>query len=168
MTLVQGIPKGAKMDVVIRMGTELGVVQFVPVHARRSIATGARTARWRRIAVEAAKQCRRSDVPAVSDPVSLSEALKQVAEYDLILVLWEGEQHRTIAEELRSSAPSSRVAVVVGPEGGLEAAEVAQAVDAGAVPVSLGPLILRTETAAIVAVAMVLYELAIRRKAPEA
>ena len=163
VTVLQGVPKGVKMDTIIRMGTELGVAQFVPVHFHRSIATGGqRTERWRRIALEAAKQSRRSDVPIVYDPLPLPEALQLVAGYDRILIFWEGELTRTIAEGLASAPTVGRVAVIVGPEGGLEAAEVAAAARAGAVPVSLGPLILRTETAAVVAVAMVLYELTIR------
>ncbi len=163
VTVLQGVPKGTKMDTIIRMGTELGVAQFVPVHFHRSIATGGqRTGRWRRIALEAAKQSRRSIVPIVYDPLPLPEALRLVAGYDRILILWEGERTRTIAEGLASAPMPGRVAVIVGPEGGLEAAEVADAARAGAVPVSVGPLVLRTETAAVVAVAMVLYELTIR------
>lgn len=162
LALLQGVPKGAKMDVIVRMGTEVGVTEFVPFTSARTVAGGAgRVARWHRIAVEAAKQSRRSDVPVVHAPVPLAEALDQVAGYDLVLLLWEGEQSRTIAQALATAA-ARRVAVVVGPEGGFATDEVAQAIARGAVPVTVGPLILRTETGGIVALAMVLYELVLR------
>ena len=162
--LVQGVPKGAKMDDVIRMGTELGVREFIPVLTKRAVAESrGRADRWRRIAVEAAKQSRRADVPAVLDPVAFPAALGRLADADLVLLLWEGERSRTLAEALREARAPRRVALLVGPEGGFDDSEVAEAVGRGAVPVSLGPLILRTETAGMAAVAMVLYELTLRR-----
>lgn len=162
--LVQGVPKGAKMDDVIRMGTELGVREFIPVLTKRAVAEGrGRTDRWRRIAVEAAKQSRRANVPDIEDPVPFATALERLSDADLVLLLWEGERTRTLAQALREGAAPRRVALLVGPEGGFDEVEVAQAVGRGAVPVSLGPLILRTETAGMAAVAMVLYELTLRR-----
>lgn len=163
LTLVQGVPKGAKMDAIIRMGTELGVTEFVPVHSRRTVAEAKhRAARWRRIAVEASKQSRRADVPEVYDPVPFDLALGHLAGHDLILLLWEGERMRSLADALTDARSPQRVAVVIGPEGGLDHAEVEAATRRGAIPVSLGPLILRTETAGLVAVSMVLYEIVLR------
>ncbi|MDQ7843761.1 MAG: RsmE family RNA methyltransferase [Armatimonadota bacterium] len=163
LVLVQGVPKGRKMDDIVRMGTELGVSAFIPALTLRSVAQGRdRAARWRRIAAEATKQCRRADLPEVADPVPLATALERVAGADLLLLLWEGESMRTLADVLRDAAPR-RVALLVGPEGGFDQAEVRQAVRCGAVPVTLGPLTLRTETAGMVAAAMVLYELTLRR-----
>jgi 16S rRNA (uracil1498-N3)-methyltransferase len=164
VVLVQGVPTGAKMDAVVRAGTELGVAEFVPVVAARATARGeGRVERWRRIAREAAQQCRRSDVPVVHAPVPFAAALAHIASCDLRLVLWERETHRTLAAALQDAVAPRRVAVVVGPEGGLDPAEVQEAVAAGALTVTLGPLILRTETAGLAAVAMVLYELVLRR-----
>lgn len=166
LTLLQGVPKGSKMDDVIRMGTELGVAEFIPILTQRTVAEGRqRTGRWRKIAVEAAKQARRSDIPAVHGPLPLSTALGLIAGYDLSLLLWEGERERTVAKALIRTEAASRVAVIIGPEGGLEKSEVDEAVQHGAVPVSLGPLVLRTETAGVVALSIVLYELALRRRA---
>lgn len=168
LTLVQGIPKGVKMDDVVRMGTELGVAEFIPVRTRRTVAEARQRApRWRRIAVEAAKQSRRGDVPHVHEAVPFSAALDAVQGYDLILVLWEGEQQHTIARALAAAGTPGRVAVIVGPEGGLDIAEVEEATRRGAKPVSLGPLILRTETAGVVAMSMILYELLLRRSRGE-
>lgn len=165
LALLQGVPKGTKMDEVVRMGTELGVAEFIPFLSARTVAEGrGRTSRWRRIAAESAAQCRRSDVPAVHAPVPLDQALERVAGYDLVLLLWEGEQTRSMAHILAAAANPRRVAVVIGPEGGLADVEVERAVTRGAVPVTVGPLILRTETAGVAALAMVVYELALRRQ----
>ncbi len=163
LLLVQGVPKGAKMDDVIRMGTELGVREFLPVHSSRAIAKGGgRVARWRRIAVAAAKQSGRGDVPLIETPRPLPDALQRLGQVDLILLLWERERATTIGQALRRARGPRQVAVVVGPEGGFEAGEVSRMIDRGAVPITLGPLVLRTETAGVVALAMVLYELILR------
>lgn len=164
LALLQGVPKGAKMDAVVRMGTELGVAEFVPFLSTRTVAVGrGRTDRWRRIAVEAAKQCRRSDVPVIHEPMPLATALDCVTGFDLLLVFWEDERQHSLADALRSAGPVGRAALIVGPEGGLGSKDVQVAVQRGAVPVTLGPLVLRTETAGIVAVSMMLYELVLRR-----
>ncbi len=163
LALLQGVPKGAKMDDVVRMGTELGVSEFFPFLSARTVAQGrGRTQRWQRIAVESAKQARRGDVPVVHEPVPLSDALVHIAGYNRIVILWEEAHSGTIAQVLASAAMPASVAVIVGPEGGLSANEVDAAVARGAVPVTLGPLILRTETAGVVALAMVRYELTLR------
>jgi 16S rRNA (uracil1498-N3)-methyltransferase len=163
LALLQGVPKGAKMDDVVRMGTELGVSEFFPFLSARTVAQGrGRTERWQRIAVESAKQSRRRDVPVVHEPALLSDALAHIAGYHRIIILWEEAQERTLAAVLASAAIPSSVAIIVGPEGGLSAHEVDAAVARGAVPVTLGPLILRTETAGVVALAMVRYELTLR------
>lgn len=163
ITLVQGVPKGAKMDDIIRVGTELGVRRFIPTLTKRTVGEGrGRVERWRRIAVEAAKQSRRSSIPEVLAPLPFDQALDRVADADLILLLWEGEGTRLVGDVLSSAAPR-RVALLVGPEGGFEKAEVEEAGRRGATSVGLGPLILRTESAGMAAVAMVLYELTLRR-----
>ena len=163
ITLLQGVPKGAKMDDVIRMGTEIGVVEFVPFLSERTVAEARQRAeRWRRVATEAAKQSGRSDVPVVYDPSPLTQALEKLAGYDLVLVPWEAERNRSIRDVLEHTGRASKIAIVIGPEGGLEAREVEEAAGVGGVPVTLGPLILRTETAGIVAVSMVLYGLVMR------
>jgi 16S rRNA (uracil1498-N3)-methyltransferase len=160
LALVQGVPKGAKMDDIVRMGTELGVSEFFPFLSKRTVAEGrGRTGRWQRIAVESAKQSRRSDVPSVHAPAPLQDVLVRIAGYNLIVMLWEGEQTRTMAQALARLANPASIAIIVGPEGGLAETEVDAAVARGAVPVTLGPLILRTETAGVVALAIIRYEL---------
>ncbi|HET6780820.1 MAG TPA: RsmE family RNA methyltransferase [bacterium] len=163
ITLLQGVPKGAKMDDVIRMGTEIGVAEFVPFLSERTVAEGRQRAdRWRRVATEAAKQSGRSDVPVVHDPSPLTQALEGLAGHDLLLVPWEAERHRSIRDVLEQSDRVSRIAIAIGPEGGLEAREIEEAARFGGVAVTLGPSVLRTETAGIVAVSMVLYGLVMR------
>lgn len=160
LTLVQGVPKGAKMDAIVRMGTELGIARFVPVLTQRAVArpAPARGARWRRIAAAAATQSGRSTVPVVDDPCSFSEVWPLLGDA-LVLIPWEGEKSRPIGAILAQDRGARAVAVCIGPEGGWTPEEVQQAVAHGAHPVTLGELILRTETAGLVAAAMVLYEL---------
>lgn len=163
VTLVQGLVKGEKMDQIVRQATELGVSRIVPLDAERSVVrlegakASARTERWRRIATEAAKQSQRADVPLVAE-VAAVQSLEALLGEARVLVCWEDSSSAPgIGEALRGV--EGEVAVVVGPEGGLTAHEVASLQAAGAVVVSLGETILRTETAGVVACALVLYEL---------
>src|SRR5256712_7664356 len=163
LALLQGVPKGTKMDVIVRMGTELGVTEFIPFISARTVAIGrGRVGRWLRIAMQAAQQCRRSDVPPAHTAAPLPAALDRVAGYDLVLLLWEGEESRTIAQALAANGRAKRVAIVIGPEGGFAPEEVAQATARGAVPVTMGPLILRTETGGVAALADGAYEVILR------
>lgn len=165
LTLLQSVPRGAKMDAIIRMGTELGIAEFVPVLAARSVPTaGGRAERWRRIALEAAKQSRRPDVPLVRDPIPFADGVRIASAAQITIVLWEGEQRQSLADVLKGRPTPETAALIVGPEGGFEPAEVEAAVAAGAIPASLGPLILRTETAGIAAAAMLFYEFGLRRR----
>lgn len=160
ISVVQGLPKAEKLELVIQKGTELGAAAFAPAFAARSVvkldASRAqdRTRRWQAIAEEAARQCGRADVPAVHPPRPLVEAVKALGAAR-VLVLDEEERASLLREAYAMAAPSEALALVVGPEGGLTREEVAALVaEAGAVPVSLGPLVLRTETAALAALAV--------------
>ncbi len=163
LTLVQGVPKGTKMDAIVRMGTELGIEHFLPVLTRRTMTRppAARVERWRRIALAAAKQSGRSAVPRVDLPRLPAEIWPELRGF-LVLLPWEGETSRSIGAALQAHPGASAVAICIGPEGGWTPEEVQQAVAYGAHPVTLGELILRTETAGLVAAAMVLYELTLR------
>ncbi|HEV8340073.1 MAG TPA: RsmE family RNA methyltransferase [bacterium] len=163
LMLVQAVPKGAKMDLIVRMGTEVGVDAFVPVLTRRAIAAPApaRLQRWRRLAAAAAAQSGRSAVPGVETPRPFAEVWPLLTG-SLILMPWEGEHTHSIAAALAAAPSGSSVALLIGPEGGWDPDEVEAARTHGAQVVSLGPLTLRTETAGVVAAAMVLYELTLR------
>jgi 16S rRNA (uracil1498-N3)-methyltransferase len=159
ITLYQGIPKGRKMDVVVEKATELGVRAIVPFTSAFSAAGAPGTAgkgeRWRRIAVAAAKQSARTAVPTIGEPLTFPEILTQAAVDDLKLLLYEGAGTEPLAAALERAAAPTSAAIVVGPEGGISHDEVARARTAGFVAVHVGPRILRTETAALAAVAVV-------------
>lgn len=175
VVLVQGLAKGDKMETVIRHATELGVREFVPCAFARCIVklndkkATIKTERWRSIAKSAAMQSGQQRIPQVHEPKGLSEVCEFLSNMSAVLVCWEEAPNvATIADALapallQASATHSpmRVAVVVGPEGGLTAREVEILLGSGTHTslVSLGSSILRTETAGIVAPALVLYEL---------
>ncbi|GAW93448.1 16S rRNA (uracil(1498)-N(3))-methyltransferase [Calderihabitans maritimus] len=169
VVLVQGIGKGNKLDLVIQKGTELGVARFYPLQSERTVVKLAaekaedRRKRWQRIALEAAKQSRRAIVPEVEPVLPLPEILRQIPEACLKLVLWEEETSRGLKEAMRDFKVNygrvpGEVFLFVGPEGGFSLDEVQQMKESGVIPVSLGPRILRTETAGLVAATVVLYE----------
>lgn len=170
VTLAQALPKGAKLDAIVRQATELGVARIVPFSAERSVVrlegakAEARAERWRRIAEEAAKQSQRASVPEVLAPVTVAE-LAVLLRRSATVVCWEealggpgiGEALEMLGA--RTEALARDVAVVVGPEGGLAAHEVETLSDAGAAVATLGETVLRVDTASVAACALVLYEL---------
>lgn len=173
--LLQGLAKGDKMETVIRHATEVGVAAFVPLACARSIVKldgkkgVAKAERWRAIAKSAAMQSGQPAIPEVSEPVSLREACEMLGGATAVLVCWEEapdsanlrEAVQGALAETHAPAADARIAVVVGPEGGLAPEEVDALLSCNprARLVTLGPSILRTETAGIVAPALVLYEL---------
>ncbi|MBI2527214.1 MAG: 16S rRNA (uracil(1498)-N(3))-methyltransferase [Candidatus Rokubacteria bacterium] len=158
LTLVQGLPKGAKLETIIRMATELGVSRVVPVVTERTVVRtdavrrAGRLDRWQRVAREAAKQCGRTVIPEVAAARPLAEWLHEGRPDGLLLCLWE-EEHALLADRL-PPPPVSVATLVVGPEGGLAAGEVDALGAAGAVTASLGGRVLRTETAGPVGLAL--------------
>lgn len=161
LTLYQALVRANRFDLVLEKGTEIGVSRFVPLLTARGRfqneheASALRAERWRRIVTEAAEQSGRGRVPEVAAPLALEEALPQAR--GLKLLPWEREEARGLTEYVRSLAGRPReVSLFIGPEGGFEDDEVAMAVASGVVTVSLGPRILRSETAGIVAAALVL------------
>jgi 16S rRNA (uracil1498-N3)-methyltransferase len=159
ITLVQGLPKGDKLETIVRAATELGVTRVVPALAARTVVrlaerqTAARVSRWQRVAREAAKQSRRRVVPEVAPPRPLDACLDLARDVDVALCLWEDETS-ALGAALAEMAPARRVAVLIGPEGGLERREVDAARARGWRVVGLGARIMRTETAgpAIIAI----------------
>lgn len=165
ITLFQSLLARHKFEWVLQKGTEIGVARFVPVQNQRSIARAKqidtnKLARWRRILTEAAEQSHRGRIPRVEEPVTWDKILPQLSNFDCSLIADPSGNTRSIEEALRQAdRPLSAVALLIGPEGGFTADEVKRACENGATPISLGPRILRTETAAIVASALILYEL---------
>ena len=154
--LFQALPKGDKLDSIIQKAVECGVYEIVPFQSSRCIAKAKadgeadKTKRRCRIAAEAAKQSGRGRMPRVTPTVSFREMLKQAGECDLCLFCYEGEGTKTLASILCDAklAPHSRIAIVVGSEGGFSPEEAAAAADTGMQLTGLGKRILRTETAA--------------------
>ncbi len=162
IVVAQGIPKGAKMDYVVEKLVELGVAEIVPLVSERAVAgaSAAKLERWRRIARAAAQQCGRSQIPAIGSPASFAQLLERSAEFDRIILPWELAERVDLRERLPDLVAGARsLLLVVGPEGGFSHDEVETARAAGAVPVSLGARILRTETAALVLLSIVNYTL---------
>ena len=166
ITLYQALLKADRFEQVLQKCTELGVARFVPVVTERCVPrVGERWAanrypRWRRIVTEAAEQSGRRRIPALEAAVGLAEACG--AAEGVRLIPWEGERAtgiRAALSEAGHEAMVGGVSVFVGPEGGLTAAEIEDAASRGVVSVSLGPRVLRSETAAMAAVAAVQYEL---------
>jgi 16S rRNA (uracil1498-N3)-methyltransferase len=165
VTLFQGLPKSDKMDFIIQKGIELGVNRIVPVLTERTVVridnpkdADNKVTRWQRIALEAAKQCSRGRVPIVEHPVIFPEALKLAEEAQLRLIPYEKETGSGLKQYLKNRN-FSRIAVFIGPEGGFSEKEVEKAILAGISPITLGPRILRTETAGIAVLSILMYEL---------
>jgi 16S rRNA (uracil1498-N3)-methyltransferase len=158
LTLAQSVPKGDKMDGIVRMATELGVTRVVPLLTARTVVRleparwGARLGRWQRVAKEAAQQSGRAAVPEIAPPREVASWADEAGAAGLLICLWEEE--RAGLDKRLPGGPCPRVTVVVGPEGGLTADEVRGLADAGAIVAGLGPRLLRTETAGAVAVAL--------------
>jgi len=150
LVLAPALLKGARMDLVVEKATELGVHRIAPLVCRHGVAREGRSERWRRIALAAAKQCGRTAVPAVDAPVPLGVLVRQPWP-GLRLLAWEEEHERSFAVLPETAAA---VVVVVGPEGGLAADEVADAAAHGFVTLTLAPRILRAETAALAVAAL--------------
>jgi len=165
VTLVQGIPKGDKMELIIQKCTELGIAKIIPVLTQRTVVKlddekrERRRDRWQKIAQEASKQCKRATVPQIGEISTWDKYLNQIDNNEAILVLWENETTGSIKSYLQENKDISQLTMVIGPEGGLAQPEVEKLLAMGAQTVSLGPRILRTETAGLAALVMVLYEL---------
>lgn len=164
VTLLQGLPKAGKMETVIQKCVELGASAFIPVMAARSVVKLSakdfekKRQRYAKVAQEAAKQARRGTVPEVGELKSFYEI--DYSSFDLILLFYEEEQERNLKATLQSlKQPPRNIAVVIGPEGGIERKEAEHIEKQGGIPLTLGKRILRTETAGMAALAMLQYEL---------
>jgi 16S rRNA (uracil1498-N3)-methyltransferase len=166
LVLGQALLKGERMDWVIQKTTELGVQSIIPVQSQRSVVrlqpdrVEAQTARWQRIALEAAQQSEQWQVPTIASPCSLSTAKGRFSEQALTLILVERRDGiDTLGSIALPCSPTASILVLVGPEGGWTEEEIAAAQEAGCLPITLGRNILRAETAATVAVGILQHRL---------
>lgn len=164
VTLFQCLPKSGKPEFIIQKCVELGISSIQPVYSKRCVVkpdkkdnTG-KIARYNRIAQEAAKQCKRGTVPEVRNIINLNGC--DFSEFELILIAYEDEEKQTLKAVLKSNPDVKSIALLIGPEGGFESSEVEKLLSEykNAYPVSLGKRILRTETAGMAALAMIIYE----------
>ena len=159
LEVYQALPEKERFELVLQKLTELGAARIVPVETERSItleerdAVQAKSHRWPEVVMRAARQCRRALLPELYAATPFADALQLAGAAELKLMLYEGEERWSLRDAIAGQRPE-RVALLVGPEGGFTAAEVNAARGAGFLPVTLGPRILRTETAAIAGAAL--------------
>ena len=163
LTLYQALMKRDKFEWVLQKGTEIGVSQFVPVVTQRSLVQDidikeGKQLRWEKIITEAAEQSRRGCIPTLHSPFTLAQALEAHPPQPG-LIAWEAAEQLTLRQALSGEKRPSHLSLFIGPEGGFAVEEVAAARATGIQAITLGKRILRAETAALVAAALVLYEL---------
>lgn len=162
--LYQGLPKSTKMEFILQKLTEVGVDEIILVSTKRSVVKvddkkeGKKLERWERIIYEAAKQSKRGKIPTLRGVLSFDEALEDMKNNDMNICPYENEKTVSIKSAIRGS-DINNIGIFVGPEGGFEEEEIQTLQDIDSKVVSLGPRILRTETASVVASSIVLYEL---------
>ncbi|HEX3027191.1 MAG TPA: 16S rRNA (uracil(1498)-N(3))-methyltransferase [Clostridia bacterium] len=160
VTLFQGLPKSDKMDYIVQKSVELGITRVVPVVTARSVSRPdeksmhGKIERWNKIAAEAAKQCGRGQIPKVETTVTFHRALDELRRMETALLFYEGSTAK-IAGQLNNTV--REIGFLIGPEGGLEPGEVQAAKEAGIFVAGLGPRILRTETAPICVLSIIMY-----------
>ena len=160
VTLYQALPKADKMDLIVKKCVELGICEIVPVITKRCIPSfdnksfEKKKQRLQKISTEAAKQSKRGKIPKIRDLISLDDAIKEIKSFDASLLLYEGG-----GDNIKNLISNSvnKIAIFVGPEGGFEDFEVKNIINSGAKLTSLGPRILRTETAPIAALSIIMF-----------
>jgi 16S rRNA (uracil1498-N3)-methyltransferase len=158
ITLAVGLPKGKKMDQIVRQATELGVYSIIPIMSERSIPKieekeGKKISHWQAIAKEAAEQSGRTRVPEIHNLKRIENLTKEG--FDLAIMPWENEKKNTIKDIFSNVRPEQNILLLTGPEGGFSGSEVQTKINGGFVPVSLGKRILRAETAPISALSII-------------
>ena len=164
--LFQGLPKGDKMELIIQKAVELGVYEVDPVVTKRAVVkldekkAAKKVARWNAIAEGAAKQSGRNRIPEVHDVMTFAEALEFAKSLEVRLIPYEkAEGMGTMKSAVEQIKPGESIGVFIGPEGGFEEAEIEQAMEQEIIPVSLGKRILRTETAGLTILSILMYHL---------
>lgn len=163
VSLAQCLPKSDKMDYIVQKAVELGVDSIIPVISQNTVVRydakkkAERVSRWQKIAGEAAKQSGRLQVPVVAAVQDLAKLFQHIDKESKVLLLYEGQVDSTLKQVLRNG-DSRHYTIIVGPEGGFSPDEVQLCRSMGALVVTLGPRILRTETAPVAAISIVMYE----------
>lgn len=164
--LFQGLPKADKMELIIQKAVELGAYEVIPVETRRCVVKldGKKAAkkvdRWQQIAESAAKQSKRMLIPHVHEVITFKEALKYAESMDIRLIPYELAKGMPETKEILAAIePGQSIGIFIGPEGGFEEKEVEAAIEGGAKPITLGRRILRTETAGLAILSVLMFQL---------
>lgn len=166
ITLFQGLPKADKMEFIIQKAVELGVFEVIPVVTKRTVVkldakkAKKKTDRWNTIALSAAKQAKRGRIPEVKSPMTLKEAFEYSRSFDALIIPYEDaegiEHSRRVLAGLKDR---KRIGIFIGPEGGFEEKEIEMAKEFDIVPITLGKRILRTETAGMAVLSILMFEM---------
>ena len=170
VTIMQGLPKADKMELVIQKSVELGVYDIIPIEMKRCVVKltdkdkPKKIQRWQKIAEVAAKQCGRDRIPKIETIINVKNICNLLEKYDIVLVAYENEKENTLKHELKKIKEKSekqeiKIAIIIGPEGGIAPEEVEQLKKDGAKSITLGKRILRTETVALNVLSIIMYEL---------
>ena len=165
--LYQGLPKADKMELIIQKTTELGIYKIIPVDMVRCVVKldekdiKKKIERWQKIAEGAAKQSKRDIIPKIENKLKLKDLINKIKEYDIFIVAYEEEEEKTLKQVLKKleNKNNYKIGILIGPEGGIDLKEIEILKENGAIIVTLGKRILRTETAPIAMVSNILYEL---------
>ena len=165
--LYQGLPKADKMELIIQKTTELGIFKITPVDMIRCVVKldekdeKKKIERWQKIAEGAAKQSKRDIIPNIERKIKIKDVAQRIEEYDIFMIAYEEEVTKTLKQTLKEMAikDNYKIGILVGPEGGIDTKEIEDLKENGAIVVTLGKRILRTETAPITMVSNILYEL---------
>ncbi len=169
ISIYQGLPKADKMELVIQKSVELGVYNITPVKMKRCVAKLnekdeiKKIQRWQKISEGASKQSGRDKIPTINPVISINSLCEKIKEYDLVLVAYENEKVNTLKQELKKIKDNKnkeiKIAIIIGPEGGIDKEEIAKFEEYNAKIITLGNRILRTETVALNMLSIIIYEL---------
>lgn len=170
VTIMQGLPKADKMELIIQKSVELGVFDITPIEMKRCVVKLnekdklKKIERWQKISEVAAKQCERNIIPTINSIINIKNVCNLLNEYDIVLIAYENEKETTLKQmlnEIKSdySGKIIKIAIIIGPEGGIAPEEVEILQENGAKSITLGKRILRTETVALNVLSVIMYEL---------
>lgn len=164
--LFQGLPKSDKMEFIIQKAVELGVKEIIPVATKRCVVKlddkkeASKIKRWQAISESAAKQSRRTIIPEISSVMSFREAINRAKEFELGIIPYENFKDMTETKEVLNKVQKGiKIGIFIGPEGGFEESEIQYALENGIHPISLGKRILRTETAGLAILSVLMFQL---------
>ena len=169
VSIFQGLPKADKMELVIQKSVELGAYDITPIEMKRCVVKLnekdkiRKIQRWQKISETAGKQSGRDIIPNINNIIKIKELCEKFKEYDLVLVAYENEKENTLKQELKKIENAKnkeiKIAIIIGPEGGIDKEEIEQFENYGAKIITLGNRILRTETVALSMLSIIMYEL---------